>query len=92
MGGWKASAGSCRIGFSPAPCSGAGSNRKNGEDANNRYASAPLASNPCTPSVRASNWSRPVRIHIAPAAPNPSVTRHHSAIDPSWFPHAPAIL
>ena len=91
MGGWIASPGSCSSGLIAAPWIGGGHMRRNGFDAVRVNSRKPAETIPITPSTRARKADGRPRPNNATAPPQIASTRHHSRIDPSWFPQVPVI-
>ena len=75
----------------PAPCSGGGQSRANGSETVRVKSRNPPETRPSTPSTRARSEEGKFRPKRRRVAPHSESMKHHSTIEPSWFPQVPVI-
>src|SRR3981081_3602158 len=92
MGGWIASAKSCKTGFKSAPSDAAGIKRMNGFDVHNVNNMKPPLIRPITPSTRLEKLKGSCRLKAATATLQIDKIKIPSMSEPACAPHRPATL
>ena len=75
----------------PAPSSGGGQSRASGSETVRVNSRKPPETRPSTPSTRARREEGRLWPKAATVAPQSESMKHHSTIEPSWFPQVPVI-